>query len=382
MGKMIKPNSHLQQMFYNRFSIDRRKMNPEDDNIKMSAAFHATLAKEKARADRNSHGFSLVSFKVGPLDYGTDTTKYFIDQLKKQVRITDQIGWLDNYTIGVLLFNTPSEEASNFIEKIQRIYPHKKFFKYSISCYPEGKTDHSANEKTGEFCHHSIPVSASSHDHHSATDEQHALSLQPIFFNKTSIAKRLADIVLSILALIVLSPLLSIIAIAVKCTSKGPIFFRQKRAGLGGVPFTFLKFRTMQIDADKKKSELLSFNERTGPVFKMENDPRVTRLGIFLRQWSLDELPQFINVLMGDMSLVGPRPPSMDEVEEYESWHNYRLEVQPGMTCIWQVYARGEKSFENWVRLDIKYKREQSFLLDMKLLALTIPAVLSRRGAS
>jgi len=381
MGKMIKPNSHLQQMFYNRFSIDRRKMNPEDDNIKTATAFHATLAKERARADRNSHGFSLVSFKVGPLDYGTDTTKYFIDQLKKQVRITDQIGWLDNYTIGVLLFNTPSAEASKFIERIQRIYPHKKFFKYSISCYPEGKTDHSDIEETGEFCHHSIPVSASSHDHHSATDEQHALSLQPIFFNKTSIAKRLADIVLSIFALIVLSPLLSIIAIAVKCTSKGPIFFRQKRAGLGGVPFTFLKFRTMQIDADKKKSELLSFNERTGPVFKMENDPRVTRLGIFLRQWSLDELPQFINVLMGDMSLVGPRPPSMDEVEEYESWHNYRLEVQPGMTCIWQVYARGEKSFENWVRLDIKYKREQSFLLDMKLLFMTIPAVLSRKGA-
>ena len=382
MGKMIKPNSHLQQMFYNSFIFGRRKMNPEDDNIKTSAAFHATLAKERARADRNSHGFSLVSFKVGPLDYGTDTTKYFIDQLKKQVRITDQIGWLDNYTIGVLLFNTPSAEASKFIERIQRIYPHKKFFKYSISSYPEGKTDHSDIEETGEFCHHSIPVSASSHDHHSATDEQHALSLQPIFFNKTSIAKRLADIVLSILALIVLSPLLSIIAIAVKCTSKGPIFFRQKRAGLGGVPFTFLKFRTMQIDADKKKSELLSFNERTGPVFKMENDPRVTKLGIFLRQWSLDELPQLINVLMGDMSLVGPRPPSMDEVEEYESWHNYRLEVQPGMTCIWQVYARGEKSFENWVRLDIKYKREQSFLLDMKLLALTIPAVLSRRGAS
>jgi lipopolysaccharide/colanic/teichoic acid biosynthesis glycosyltransferase len=113
----------------------------------------------------------------------------------------------------------------------------------------------------------------------------------------------------------------------------------------------------------------------------MENDPRVTRLGIFLRQWSLDELPQFINVLMGDMSLVGPRPPSMDEVEEYESWHNYRLEVQPGITCIWQVYARHEKSFENWVRLDIKYKREQSFLLDMKLLFMTIPAVLSRKGA-
>jgi lipopolysaccharide/colanic/teichoic acid biosynthesis glycosyltransferase len=114
----------------------------------------------------------------------------------------------------------------------------------------------------------------------------------------------------------------------------------------------------------------------------MEDDPRVTRLGNFLRKWSLDELPQFFNVLMGDMSLVGQRPPTMDEVEKYESWHNYRLEVKPGITYIWQVYAGHEKCFENWVRLDIKYKREQSFLFDMKLLALTIPAVLSRRGAS
>jgi lipopolysaccharide/colanic/teichoic acid biosynthesis glycosyltransferase len=114
----------------------------------------------------------------------------------------------------------------------------------------------------------------------------------------------------------------------------------------------------------------------------MENDPRVTRLGDFLRKWSLDELPQFINVLLGDMSLVGPRPPTLDEVEKYESWHNYRLELKPGITCIWQVYARHEKSFENWVRLDIKYRQKQSFLFDMKLLALTLPAVLSRRGAS
>jgi len=119
-----------------------------------------------------------------------------------------------------------------------------------------------------------------------------------------------------------------------------------------------------------------------GPVFKMKDDPRITPVGRWLRRLSLDELPQLWNVLKGDMSLVGPRPPTMDEVEKYESWHNYRLEVLPGITCIWQVYARGEKSFENWVRLDIKYKREQSFLLDLKLIALTVPAVFSRRGAS
>jgi lipopolysaccharide/colanic/teichoic acid biosynthesis glycosyltransferase len=382
MGDMIKTNINLQQTFHPPFNVSRRNKASKDYNINSVASFHAILAKERARVDRNSHVFSLVSLQVGPLDYGTDTTKYFIDKLKNQIRVTDEIGWLAPHSVGVLLYNTAGEEARHFIKKIQRGYPHKKFFKYTISCYPEGQTGHAANEEIGDFCHHSIPVSTAVHGHHSATDEQVALSLQPIFFNKTSNTKRLADIILSMLALIVLSPLLSIIAIAVKRTSKGPIFFRQQRAGLGGVPFKILKFRTMQVDADKKKFELLQFNERTGPVFKMKDDPRVTKLGSFLRQWSLDELPQLLNVLKGEMSLVGPRPPTMDEVEKYESWHNYRLEVKPGITCIWQVYARNEKSFENWVRLDIKYKREQSFLLDMKLLLMTIPAVLSRKGAS
>ena len=382
MGKVIKPNNYLQHIFYNRFNGGIPKMRPEDVSIKTTAEFHAILAKERARVDRNSHVISLVTFKVGPLDYGTDTTKYFLDQLKKQIRITDEIGWLDSYTIGVLLFNALSEEATSFIEKIKPIFPQTKSFTYSISTYPEGKTDHSGNGVIGNICHQAIPGPIALNGNKRATDQHLGLSLQSIFFNRTSALKRLADIVLSILALIALSPLMLLIGIAVKCTSKGPVFFRQQRAGLGGVPFTFLKFRTMQVDADTKKSELQQFNERTGPVFKMKDDPRVTRLGSFLRQWSLDELPQFINVLKGDMSLVGPRPPTMDEVEKYESWHNYRLEVKPGITCIWQVYARDEKCFENWVRLDIKYKREQSFLLDMKLLLMTIPAVLSRKGAS
>jgi lipopolysaccharide/colanic/teichoic acid biosynthesis glycosyltransferase len=371
----------IQQTFYNRVLAGGSKGIPEYADIKPAAAFHAILAKERARVDRNSHVFSLVSFELGPLDYYTDFGKYFINQLKKQIRITDEIGWLDNHSVGVLLFNALGQEACQFIEKIQRICPQKNFIKYSISTYPEDKKEHS-HEETRNSCPHSIPASTSIHGHHRATGEKVALSLQPIFFAKAPFWKRWFDIAVSICALIALGPLMLIIAIAVKFSSEGPIFYRQQRAGLGGAPFTFLKFRTMYNGADEKKGDLLASNERTGPAFKMENDPRVTSLGKYLRKWSLDELPQFINVLIGDMSLVGPRPPSMDEVEQYESWHNYRLEVKPGITCIWQVYARHEKSFENWVRLDIKYRKEQSFLLDMKLLVLTIPAVLSRKGAS
>jgi lipopolysaccharide/colanic/teichoic acid biosynthesis glycosyltransferase len=137
----------------------------------------------------------------------------------------------------------------------------------------------------------------------------------------------------------------------------------------------------MVVDAERHKRELARFNERTGPVFKMTNDPRVTPIGKFIRKWSLDELPQFFNVLKGDMSLVGPRPPTLDEVEEYEIWQGRRLEVKPGITCLWQVTARQDRDFERWVRLDIEYERRQSFLFDLKILFMTPFAVISRKGA-
>lgn len=378
---------NLPKTFYDSLHVSRSKRISEDVKIKPAAAFHAILAKERARVDRNSHVFSLVSFEVEQLDSGRDATGCFISQIKKQIRITDDIGWLDKHTIGVLLFNSLEKEARCFIEKIKQNCSQKVLGNFSISTYPEGMLDHPHNQGItlglADSCHHTSPDNPPSHGNkRRVSDKQLALRLQPVFFDKVSFWKRLLDVVVSGIALIVLSPLMLAIAIAVKCTSEGPILFRQQRAGLGGVPFTFLKFRTMYVDAEKKKSELLQFNERTGPVFKMEDDPRITVFGKFLRKWSLDELPQFFNVLLGDMSLVGPRPPTMDEVEKYESWHNYRLEVKPGITCIWQVCARHEKSFENWVRLDIQYRREQCLLLDLKLLALTLPAVLSRKGAS
>jgi lipopolysaccharide/colanic/teichoic acid biosynthesis glycosyltransferase len=376
----------LQQTFYNFLFADKRKNIPEAASIKSVAAFQAILAKERARVDRNSHVFSLVAFEVGTPDSCMDSINNLVSQLKKQIRITDEIGWLDNGTIGVLLFNSLNAEAKMFIEKIKGNCPPNILCKCSISTYPEDMVEHPHDEDINNTLrnsgHHYLPGSTSLPDQQIAKDDQIGLRLQPVFFNKVPVWKRLADIIVSSIALVALSPLMAAIAIAVKLTSKGPVFFKQQRAGLGGVPFTFLKYRTMSVGSEERKAELLLFNERTGPVFKMENDPRVTRLGNFLRKWSLDELPQFINVLMGHMSLVGPRPPTMDEVKKYESWHNYRLELKPGITCIWQVYARHEKSFENWVRLDIKYRQKQSFLFDMKLLALTIPAVLSRRGAS
>lgn len=202
-----------------------------------------------------------------------------------------------------------------------------------------------------------------------------------LFASDLPVWKRAMDIILSLVCLAAFAPLMAVIAVAVRFTSPGPVLFSQQRAGLHGRPFTCYKFRSMYDGAEDRKRELLAFNERTGPVFKMTGDPRVTPAGRFLRKWSLDELPQLYNVLLGDMCMVGPRPPTLDEVREYCSWQRSRLDVRPGITCLWQVYSRAESSFEEWVRLDLKYIRERSFLLDLKLICLTLPAVLSRKGA-
>jgi lipopolysaccharide/colanic/teichoic acid biosynthesis glycosyltransferase len=193
--------------------------------------------------------------------------------------------------------------------------------------------------------------------------------------------KRISDILVSLAALIAAAPLMLLIAAAIRVTTPGPALFRQLRGGHGGEPFYLYKFRSMVPDAEKKKGELLRFNERSGPAFKMKEDPRVTRTGRFLRRTSLDELPQLFNVLKGDMALVGPRPLPVEEEDGYARWHRRRLAVKPGLTCIWQVSSRDESDFDKWVRLDIEYIHNQSVWLDLKLLMQTIPAVLFRRGA-
>lgn len=205
--------------------------------------------------------------------------------------------------------------------------------------------------------------------------------LKSFFHKRIPIWKRAMDIVGSISCIIIFSPIMLAIACAIKLTSKGPVLFKQQRSGFGGKPFSFYKFRSMVVDADHMKNDLLEYNHREGPVFKMKNDPRITHIGNFIRKWSLDELPQLFNVLLGDMSLVGPRPPTLDEVVRYEKWQDWRLEIKPGITCLWQIYARDDKSFDNWVRLDIEYIERRSLLLDLKILFNTVPAVLSCRGA-
>ena len=194
--------------------------------------------------------------------------------------------------------------------------------------------------------------------------------------------KRLFDVVASGLALWALLPLLLAVAAVIKLTSKGPVFFRQQRVGLHGRPFSMLKFRSMVTNAEELKAKLAALNEQTGPVFKMKNDPRVTRIGRFIRKYSIDELPQLLNVLRGDMSIVGPRPPVPNEVARYEPWQRRRLSVRPGLTCIWQVSGRNQISFEEWMYMDMRYIDHWSLGEDFNLILKTVPVVVTGRGAS
>lgn len=183
-----------------------------------------------------------------------------------------------------------------------------------------------------------------------------------------NIFKRLLDILGSIIGLILLSPILIIVGILIKLESKGPIIFSQKRVGLNKKEFKMYKFRSMVCNAEELKEKLKDQNEMSGPMFKIKDDPRITKIGKFIRKTSIDELPQLINVLKGDMSLVGPRPSLPNEVKEFESWMLKRFEVKPGLTCYWQVMGRNAIDFENWMKLDIKYVNERNFWLDIKLI--------------
>ena len=208
-----------------------------------------------------------------------------------------------------------------------------------------------------------------------------ALNFAPVHHSRSQlVVKRAIDVVVSAITLLVIAPVIALAAIAIKRSSPGPLFLRQVRCGLHGRRFEMLKLRTMVADAEARRAEILSLNEMDGPVFKIKDDPRVTPVGRFLRRWSIDELPQLWNVLIGDMSLVGPRPPIPSEVVQYETTDRRRLSMRPGLTCLWQVEGRNTIGFAQWVKLDLLYIDTWSVAQDLKILVKTIPAVLRGTG--
>lgn len=183
--------------------------------------------------------------------------------------------------------------------------------------------------------------------------------------------KRAVDIICSLIGLLVLMPILVIVVILIRIESKGSIIFSQDRVGKDGIVFKMYKFRSMVVNAEVLKKQLTNENERTGPMFKIKNDPRITKVGRIIRKTSIDELPQLVNILKGEMSIVGPRPSLPDEVKEFEGWMLKRLNVKPGLTCYWQVAGRNDIEFNEWMELDVKYVKERDFLIDVKLILKT-----------
>jgi exopolysaccharide biosynthesis polyprenyl glycosylphosphotransferase len=352
-------------------------------------AFVSMLYLERRRAERAQNRFVLILVDVQKVVSGVSGKDRMVQLLAKSLseatRETDIIGWyLENSMMGVV--GTELGKASNevvqkrFLDKLRKIFESTLGIEKSLSItvsfhffpeeYGSGANDHSANIKL-----------------YPEMQKREDARRVPLAI------KRAIDMAGSAAALVFLSPVFAAVALAIKFTSKGPVLFRQERLGQHGKTFTVLKFRSMRTDCDAKIHQQyveqfiagqVSGNSETAakPVFKIQQDPRVTPIGRFIRKTSLDELPQFWNVLRGEMSLVGPRPPLAYEFRKYEVWHRRRvLEIKPGITGLWQVEGRSRTRFDEMVRLDLKYARAWSVWLDLKILAQTPGAVIQGEGA-
>jgi lipopolysaccharide/colanic/teichoic acid biosynthesis glycosyltransferase len=381
------------------------------ENLPSPPQVDRMIVRETARAERNGQHFSVVLFRVkggrsGGGRRAAVSERRLARALLRRIRLTDEVGWFDDRNLCALLTDTPAGGARVFADgvcdEIARKAPRPK---YQIYTYP----DHGPNNdgpKNGRDHHNgksngSSRITALLGERANAGDSFIAMpaaesmsrppgprgpepavhSLHALLTKPVPFWKRAIDVVGATVGLILLLPLFAVVAAWIKLTSPGAVMFTQKRSGLGGRPFKIYKFRTMCVDAEAKKQALRHKSEQDGPAFKLKNDPRVTRIGNILRKSSIDELPQLWNVLKGDMSLVGPRPLPVDESNGCETWQKRRLDVTPGLTCIWQIEGRSQVTFAEWVRMDVKYMRRLNILHDLSILFKTVPAVLLRRGA-
>jgi lipopolysaccharide/colanic/teichoic acid biosynthesis glycosyltransferase len=345
------------------------KMSPLG-GIHSSDAFRTILERERARAERTGQIFSLVVFSIDK-DVGTDATS--LEQLGyvlgQKVRICDEVGWYDGNCIGTILPGTSAEGARQFIdiikERIKDVAPH---LNCSIYSYPSPWIKSDVHEKGSEEAQAPFDTGKS------------VERIEILFARPIPIWKRLLDFFGALFLLILISPLFTLVAFFIKIVSPGPIFYRQERIGYQGRRFTLWKFRTMHVNNNAAGHEqyLTYLIESDAPMMKLDDkrDHRIIPFGNVLRSSCIDELPQLINVLLGDMSLVGPRPCLPYEAEKYLQWHTRRFDTVPGMTGLWQVSGKNRLTFKQMIRLDIRYARKMSLWLDAKILFLTGPAIL------
>ncbi len=369
-----------------------RRINPfaqvrlaeHEEHIYNQKTFHIAIQRERARSDRTGNGFSLVLFHVGS-DHGVNSLAgNLIEILVNRLRCTDELGWFDQNQIGVLLFDTTTEKGvQRFVsylkdanEKAQHHdldFPDYKVYVYPDDWkgkQPETPEDNDVDEKD---------LAQQHMDSFAMPPEQITLN----FRNIMPWWKRPLDIFGASIGILVLTPLFFIVALYIKIISpNGPVFFKQERIGLSGRPFTMWKLRTMKpnIDSSAHKAYLASLihAEEDVPMTKNNDKSQFLFFGRVLRKSCVDELPQLINVFKGEMSMVGPRPPVAYEVEEYEKWHHSRFDTLPGMTGLWQVSGKNRLSFNQMIRLDIRYGRHLSFWQEIWILLWTPVAILGQ----
>jgi exopolysaccharide biosynthesis polyprenyl glycosylphosphotransferase len=354
------------------------------DTILPEEYFHRTICLERKRAERSGKPFLLMLLEIGsafPTEKTDKVVQSVLSALALSTRDTDVAGWYKQQQVIGIMFTeiAPDLKKSVLATILMRVSGALKDCLTLEQFSQIGITFHLFPEEWEE---HITPQDP--------TESVLYPDLQKEVIRKrwSRVLKRAMDVFGSLFAIILFSPVFLAIAIAVKLTSKGPIFFKQQRVGEYGARFTFLKFRSMYVNnsAEKHKEYVKKLiagqAEKKEGTFKLTDDPRITPIGKWIRRTSLDELPQFFNVLHGDMSLVGPRPPLPYEVEAYDVWHRRRLlEAKPGITGLWQVNGRCRTRFDEMVRLDLQYARKQSLLLDVKILLRTPVAVLSGDGA-
>ena len=329
--------------------------------------FHGVLKRERFRSDRNNIGFSLIVFETS--EKGTDTYlfKHLVETLISRVRFSDEVGWFDERKIAALLPDTSFKGARKLAEIIccKMNETIVKSLNYNVFHYPSQK------------------IFPESH-HAKSFGFIEDVNIKMAANGKIPFWKRTMDILGSLFGLFVLSPIFISAALIIKCVSPGPIFFKQERVGRTGKIFTVLKFRTMKVNNDatihRQYLKKLINGDSNGEqaMIKLDKDPRIICMGNFLRKTCIDELPQLINVLLGDMSLIGPRPCIPYEAEEYLRWHVRRFDITPGMTGLWQVSGKNRTTFKDMIRLDIKYASELSFWLDTRILCKTPLVVISQ----
>lgn len=376
--------------------------------LRTPAQIKAAVHYERARADRTRGTFSLVTFRM-MCDNRWDQAFHawqLARMLTTRVRTTDEVGWFDGQAMCALLTDTAAAGAERFArDVVSSLEPDMPPLQTTIHTYPSTPSTaviHDGGQRPQKTEARPLPIAEAWHGNGNGNGEAkasmngvrvpsqgHRIQEQPEgsvqhlahwLPQPLPLWKRLIDIVGATTGLVLLLPVLALTALAVRFTSPGPVLFRQWRSGIGGRPFIIYKFRTMVADAEARKQDLAPLNEQNGPAFKVRNDPRITSIGGFLRRTSLDELPQLWNVLKGDMTLVGPRPLPCAETDACEQWHRQRLDITPGITCIWQVEGRSRVSFDEWARMDIRYGRRRTIFHDMKILAQTVVTVLWTRN--